>query len=76
MGQDKKTPITIDNKEYIIEDMTQEQQLLVNHCMDLDRKMASAQFNLDQLNVGKQAFVNLLKQSLDKPVEKVEAEAV
>lgn len=76
MGQDKKTPITIDNKEYIIEDMTQEQQLLVNHCLDLDRKIASAKFNLDQLSVGKQSFVNMLKESLEKPVEKTQAEVV
>jgi hypothetical protein len=44
--------------------MTNEQQMMVNHIDDLSRKMASSQFNLDQLNVGKQAFVNMLKQSL------------
>ena len=52
--------------------MTQEQQMLVQHTEDLTRKIGSAQFNLDQLNVGKQAFVNLLKESLTKqPEEKV-----
>lgn len=65
MGKDKKTPIVIDDKEYQFEDMTQKQQLLVNHVADLDRKIGSAQFNLDQLNVGKQAFVELLKKSLE-----------
>jgi hypothetical protein len=65
MGQDKKTPISIDNVEYTLEDMTQEQQLMVNHISDLDRKIASSQFNLDQLNVGKNAFVQMLKQSLE-----------
>jgi len=76
MGQDKKTPIVIDDVEYVFEDMTKEQQLMVNHCADLDRKVTSAQFNLDQLNVGKQAFVNLLKQSLTVPVEKAEVEVM
>lgn len=66
MGKDKKTPITIDDKEYNFEDLTAEQQMLCNHCFDLDRKIASAQFNLDQLNVGKQAFIKLLKDSLEK----------
>lgn len=66
MGEKKTTPITIDNKEYILEQMTQEQQALVNHCLDLDRKIASTQFNLDQLRVGKDAFVGMLKASLDK----------
>ena len=69
MAETKKTPITIDDKEYFFEDMTQEQQSLVNHVADLDRKIGSSQFNLDQLQVGKQAFVNLLKQSLEAPVE-------
>ena len=69
MGNDKKTPIKIDEVEYMYEDMTQEQQMIVNHIEDLPRKIGSSQFNLDQLNVGKQAFVNLLKESLTKPVE-------
>ena len=66
----KKPAIVIDEVEYLIEDMTNEQQMMVNHIDDLSRKMASSQFNLDQLNVGKQAFVNMLKQSLVAPFRK------
>lgn len=69
MGKDKKTPITINDKEYQFEDLTQEQQVLFNHCIDLDRKIASAAFNIDQLNVGKQAFIKLLEEALAKPTE-------
>jgi hypothetical protein len=69
MGQDKKTPVTIDGVEYIFEDMTQEQQVLFNHCLDLDRKISSAAFNLDQLNVGKEAFIGRLKAALEKKSE-------
>jgi hypothetical protein len=69
MGQDKKTPITIDEVEYQYEDLTQEQQALFNHCVDLDRKISSAQFNLDQLQVGKQAFIERLKSSLEVVVQ-------
>ena len=65
----KKTSITIDEVEYFYEDMTQEQQVLVNHLADLDRKIGSSQFNLDQLNVGKNAFISLLKESLLKKEE-------
>ena len=76
--ENKKTPITIDNVEYQFEDLTQEQQALFNHCVDLDRKISSSQFNLDQLNVGKNAFITLLKQSLEAivPAETVEPTAV
>ena len=69
MGQDKKTPVTIDDIEYFFEEMTGEQQAMVNHIADLDRKLDSARFNLDQLSVGKQAFVNMLKTSLETPKE-------
>ena len=72
----KKPAIVIDEVEYLIDDMTNEQQMMVNHIDDLSRKMASSQFNLDQLNVGKQAFVNMLKQSLVAPLEKVSEETV
>ena len=69
MGQDKKTPVTIDDVEYTFEDLTQEQQMLFNHCIDLDRKISSAQFNLDQLSVGKNAFMDMLKKSLEAKPE-------
>ena len=71
MGQDKKTPITINEAEYVYEDLTPEQQTMFNHCVDLDRKINSAQFNLDQLNVGKNAFIRMLEESLAKPVDQV-----
>jgi hypothetical protein len=76
MGQDKKTPITINDVEYTYEDLSSEQQTLFNHCVDLDRKIGSAQFNLDQLNVGKNAFIKLLEESLATPVEKAEVEVI
>ena len=66
MAEKKTTPVTIDGKEYVFEDMTKEQQTLVNHVADLDRKISSTTFNLDQLKVGQQAFINLLKESLIK----------
>lgn len=69
MGKNEKTPITIDGTEYSYEDLTAEQQTLFNHCVDLDRKLDSARFNLDQLAVGKQAFIKLLKESLEKKPE-------
>lgn len=64
MGKNEKTPISIDGVEYQLEDMTQEQQILVNHVADLDRKLASARFNVDQLQVGREAFFSMLKNSL------------
>ena len=65
MGEKKTTPIVVNDVEYIFEDMTEQQQAMVNHCADLDRKIKSTQFNLDQLTVGKDAFVAMLTGSLE-----------
>jgi hypothetical protein len=71
MGKDKKTPVIIDDVEYEFDDMANDQKAMVNHLIDLDRKIGSAQFNLDQLNVGKQAFLTMLRESLAKKEETV-----
>ena len=70
MGKNEKTPVTIDGVEYQFEDLTQEQQALFNHCVDLDRKLGSARFNVDQLQVGRNAFMSMLTESLkEQPSE-------
>lgn len=72
MGNKQKTPITIDNVEYMYEDMTPQQQALVNHIHDLDRKINSASFSLDQMNVGKAAFIKMLKEALETKQEELQ----
>lgn len=69
MGEKQTKPITIDGVEYDTTTFTDEQILLTNHCLDLDRKIGSTQFQLQQLQVGKDAFLKMLKESLDKPKE-------
>ena len=72
MGNEKKTPVTIDGVEHHFEDMTKQQQMLLNHVADLDRKLDSARFNVDQLQVGRDAFFTMLKAALEaKPEEAV-----
>lgn len=68
MGKNEKAPfIVLGDVEYKEEDLTQEQKAIVSHIADLERKIGSTQFNLDQMNVGKSAFINMLKESLTKP---------
>jgi hypothetical protein len=69
MGNNTKTPLTIDGVEYQFEDMTPEQQVLINHVADLDRKLAPAKFNADQLQVGRDAFFTMLKAALEAKPE-------
>ena len=53
MGNTKEPQtVSIDGKEYLLDEFTQEQKVMLDHCMDLDRKLASCQFQFDQLRVG------------------------
>jgi len=72
MTEKKPNVITINDKEYTEEQLSDEQKVLINHITDLDRKIGSTQFNLDQLQVGRKAFMSLLEASLE--AEEVEAE--
>ena len=72
MGEKQTQTITIDEVEYNVEDFTDEQKVLINHVMDLDRKIGSALFNVDQLQVGKKGFENMLIQDIESPQEEVE----
>jgi len=65
MTEKQPNVITIDNVEYTEDQLTDQQKTLINHIGDLDRKIRSTQFNLDQLTVGRDAFVNTLKDSLE-----------
>jgi len=69
MGEKQTATITINGTEYSEDQLTDQQKVMISHINDLDRKMRSAQFNLDQLNVGREAFVNMLTASLDQAEE-------
>jgi hypothetical protein len=66
MSEKKARTIVIDEVEYTEEQLTDEQKVLINHVADLDRKIGSARFNLDQLQVGRDAFMVMLKQNLQE----------
>ena len=72
--KEKKPVLNLDDKEYIIEDMTDEQKMMVNHINDIQNKQNSNQFISDQLSVGKEAFINMLRQSLNDEVVEAEVE--
>mgnify|MGYP003651267460 FL=1 len=64
MAEDKKV-IKIDDKDYTEDQLTDAQKVMINHVNSLQQKINSAEFNLDQLKVGKQAFMTMLKNSLE-----------
>ena len=64
-AEDKKAIITINDVDYTEDQLTDAQKMMINHINSLQQKINSAQFNLDQLVVGKDAFVQMLTKSLE-----------
>ena len=65
MAEEKKV-ITINDVDYTEDQLTDVQKVMINHINSLQQKIGSAEFNLDQLKVGKDAFVNMLTKSLEE----------
>ena len=61
----KEQEVTLFDKTYKESELSDEQKAMINHVSDLDRKIGSSGFNLQQLRFGKQAFLDALKASVD-----------
>ena len=70
----KEQIITLFDKEYKESELSDEQKAMINHVADLERKIQSSEFNLQQLRFGKQAFVDALQASVDKQSEESDQE--
>ncbi len=69
MAEKQTKTVTINGTDYTEDQLTDQQKVMINHVADLDRKIGSTQFNLDQLQVGKQAFMDMLTKSLEEPAQ-------
>lgn len=72
MAEKKTNTITINDKSYTEDQLNEAQKTMVNHVSDLDRKIGSANFNIDQLKMGRMAFMNTLTASLSTEPEEAE----
>ena len=64
--KENKPLLNIDGAEYSVDELNDNQKLMVQHLSDLNRKIDSTTFNLQQLQFGRQAFVDALKASIDE----------
>jgi hypothetical protein len=64
MTEEKKV-ITIDDVEYTEDQLSDEAKACINHVGSLDQKIASAQFNLIQLQGGRKYFMTKLKEAIE-----------
>ena len=73
MAKNEKKTITVNQVEHNIKDLSEQQVAMVNHIADLDKKLGNLGFNMDQLKVGREAFVNMLSASLESEIALAEA---
>ena len=76
MGQqkEKKRIITIDEKEFVFNDLDPTQQFLVNQLADLDNKLAEMKWKWDQYSGGREYFMAQVRGSLNLPTPPVAVE--
>jgi len=75
--KEKEQPmLNFDGNEYVIEEMSDESKQILNHINDMQNKLNTNAFMKQQLDVGKEAFVNMLRESLKEPESEEEANLV
>ena len=68
----KKRKVTINEQDYNFEELSQEQQMLVEHIENCRRQKAQLAFQIDRENVAEGAFAKMLTESFDKKDDKKE----
>ena len=63
--QKREPVLTHDDKEYFVEDLTAEQLRIKDHMADISNKLNTNMFIGEQLQISRDAFVNLFRASLE-----------
>ena len=69
MAENEANVISIDGNEYDPSDLTDQQKYWIAQVRDLQQKRQAAQFQLDQISVAAESFMNSLIQSLSDETE-------
>ena len=64
-----KPVLTLNDKNYVIEDLSDQAKYCVAQIQDLDQQISQLKARLDQLEVAKRGFTDLLTQEVEKPEE-------
>ena len=64
MTEEKNNIINIDGKEYLKDDLNNDQTYCVNQLTDLQNKSNNLRFQLDQVSASQTVFLDRLKTSL------------
>ena len=61
--------VVINGEEHNVADLSQEQVVLLNHVADLENKIRTISFNLEQAHGGRNHFMGLLTASFEAKAE-------
>ena len=64
--QKEQPVLTLDGKEYFADELTGEQLRIKDHLGDLNNKLNTNVFIAEQLNVSREAFINMFRGTLEK----------
>ncbi len=67
---DQPKKLFFEEKEYLMDDLSDESKRILNHLDDIQKKINTNLFVKEQLEVGKESFINMLRESLNKKEEK------
>ena len=66
MSENVIPTITIDGTEYIIDQLSEDHRNVINHMQIADQEIARLQNTIAILKTGRQAYINQLRQELNK----------
>jgi len=70
--EQQKQMITINEKEYAVEDLTDDQKGMLAQITNLDNKVGNLNMEMAQLQAARQFFVNNLSASVEAPEDVAE----
>lgn len=65
----EKPTLVFDDKNYVIEDLSDQAKYIVGQLQDLNQQANATRARLDQIEVARSGFTELLRQELNKPAE-------
>ena len=65
----EKPVLTFDDKDYVIDNLSDTAKYFVTQLQDLSRQEAETKARLDQVTVAQKGFQDLLREELNKPEE-------
>ena len=66
---DNEPVLILDDKKYLIENLSEMGKYLVQNLQDVGQQLQSAQMRIDQLNMAKEGLTAKLKEEVEKPQE-------